>query len=91
MDLFKYLRDQHRARVVDHQLEDLPGQMVWLAERRFGPPTEIVHGTTGRQLYIWKVLSLPGIPTGSGLMVVTLTIAANGAVTDTHWQQRGND
>jgi hypothetical protein len=65
--------------------------MAWEAEQVFGPPTEIVEGTSGRQLYIWKALNIPRVPNGSSLLVITLTINPDGFVSDTHWQQRGRD
>ena len=91
VDLYRRLRDRRRADVVGHELNDLAGKKAWEVEQRFGPPTEVVSGTSGRQLYIWKALSLPGIPSGGGLLVVTLTIQPDGTVADTHWQQRGSD
>ena len=91
VDLYRRLRDRRRADVVVHELNGLAGKKAWEAEQRFGPPTEVVTGTSGRQLYIWKALSLPGIPSGRGLLVVTLTIQPDGTVAETHWQQRGSD
>ncbi len=91
IDLFRYLRDRKRARVVGHELEEMSGKKAWEAERRFGPPTEVVSGTSGRQLYIWKALALPGLPKGGGLLVLTLTVQPDGTVAETHWQQRGQD
>lgn len=82
-------RNQRRATAMTHELSLLPGKMAWEAERVFGPPTEILEGTSGRRLYIWKALSLPGIPHSDGLLVVTLTINPEGAIAETHWQQRG--
>lgn len=91
VDLYKRWRDRKRAIAVGLELSTLPGKMAWEAEQRFGPPTEIVSGSSGRQLYVWKALSLPGIPDGGGLLVVTLTIEPDGTVAETHWQQRGKD
>jgi hypothetical protein len=89
-DLARYLRDRRRAVVIFKELNKLSGKHAWDAEQRFGPPTEVVSGTSGRQLYIWKLLSLPGIPKGSGLLVITLTIAADGLIDQSHWQKRGD-
>jgi hypothetical protein len=89
-DLVRYLRNRKRALVLSQELGKLDGQPAWEAEKRFGPPTEVVSGTSGRQLYIWKLLALPGIPKAGGLMVVTLTIDPDGAISGTHWQKRGD-
>ena len=86
--LLRY-RDIKRADAMGEELSHLPGKTAWAVERRFGPPTEIVEGASGRYLYIWKALSLPHIPKGGGLLVMTLTVSPDGTVTDTHWQQRG--
>ena len=77
--------------MVGQELKDMAGKKAWEVEQRFGPPTEVVTGSSGRQLYIWKALSLPGIPSGGGLLVVTLTIQPDGTVAGSHWQQRGQD
>jgi hypothetical protein len=84
-------RNQRRAMAMGEQLNQLPGKSAWDAEKILGPPTEIVEGTSGRHLYIWKSLNLPNIPKGGGLLVVTLTVGADGSVAETHWQQRGRD
>jgi len=88
-ELLSNLRERRRAKAIGVELSHLPGKMAWEAERVLGPPTEIVDGSSGRQLYIWKALDLPHIPRSSSLMVVTLTINSDGSVSDTHWQQRG--
>lgn len=90
-ELLSNLRTRRRADAMGHELSLLPGKMAWEAEKVFGPPTEIVEGTSGRFLYIWKALDLPHIPKGASLMVVTLTINPDGSVAETHWQQRGKD
>ncbi len=87
-DIFGSFRAHRRSNAMDHELRLLPGKKAWEAEQVFGPPTEIVDGTSGRQLYIWKALDLPHIPKGDRLLVITLTINVDGTVTDTHYQQR---
>ena len=82
-------RDNRRAQAMGNQLSHLPGKTVWEVEKVFGPPTEIVEGTSGRHLYIWKAFNLPTIPKGNGLLVVTLTVGPDGSIAETHWQQRG--
>lgn len=88
--LLRY-RDLKRAEAMGKELLHLPGKTAWEVEKRFGPPTEIVEGTSGRYLYIWKALSLPHIPKGGGLLVMTLTVNPDGTVSETHWQQRGRN
>lgn len=90
-EMLSNLRTRRRADAIGNELSQLPGKMAWDAEKVFGPPTEIVDGTSGRQLYIWKSPNLPHIPKGNSLLVVTLTINPDGSVSDTHWQQRGKD
>ncbi len=88
-EVLRNWRKLRRADALGKELGQLSGKMAWEAEKLFGPPTEIVEGTSGRSLYIWKSLSLPRIPKDSGLLVVTLTIGPDGSVAETHWQQRG--
>jgi len=90
-ELLSRYRDQRRAEAMRFELSRLPGKMAWEAEKVFGPPSEIAEGSSGRYLYIWKALNLPSIPKGNGLLVVTLTVGADGAVAETHWQQRGRN
>lgn len=90
-DLFVFWRNQQRADFIGKALQALEGQPVWEAEKRFGPPSEIVSGTSGRQLYIWKADSFPAMPQGSGLMVLTLTVGKDGGITETHMEKRGGD
>lgn len=89
MDFYAYWLSKRRGRALDKELHQLEGKKAWDAERRFGPPTEIVHGSTGRQLYIWKSNDLPHIPHSKGLLVVTLTIGPDSEIAGTHWQNRG--
>lgn len=84
-------RTRRRAEAMSAELSHLSGKKAWDAEKVFGPPSEIVDGVSGRQLYIWKSLNFPTIPAGDSLLVVTLTVNPDGSVTDTHWQQRGKD
>lgn len=90
-DLYIFWRNQQRADFLGKALHALEGKQAWEAEKRFGPPTEIVNGTSGRQLYIWKAASLPQVPQGTGLMVLTLTIDPNNSITETHLEKRGGD
>jgi hypothetical protein len=88
-DLYLFWRNQRRGDFLGKALAALEGQPAWEAEKRFGPPTEIVSGTSGRQLYIWKANQLPNVPFGTGLLVLTLTVGRDSEILSTHWQQRG--
>lgn len=90
-DLYIFWRNQQRADFLGKALHALEGKPAWEAEKQFGPPTEVVSGTSGRQLYIWKAASLPHVPQGTGLMVLTLTIDPQGGITETHMEKRGGD
>jgi hypothetical protein len=90
-DLYVFWRNQQRADALGRALRALEGQPAWDAEKRFGAPTEVVEGTSGRSLHIWKGERLPGVPPGAGLLVVTLTIEAGGLISGAHWQQRGGE
>jgi hypothetical protein len=90
-DLYIHWRNQQRADFLGKALAALEGKPAWEAEKQFGPPSEIVSGTSGRQLYIWKALSLPKVPQGTGLVVLTLTVGSDGGILHTHMQKRGGD
>jgi hypothetical protein len=90
-DLYIFWRNQQRADFLGKALHALEGKPAWEAEKQFGPPTEVVSGTSGRQLYIWKSATLPQVPAGTGLMVLTLTIDAQNSITETHMEKRGGD
>ncbi|MDX2267339.1 MAG: hypothetical protein NW208_04485 [Bryobacter sp.] len=90
-DLYLFWRQQQRADALGRALAALEGQPAWEAEKKFGPPTEVLSGTTGRQLYIWKANALPGLPLGPSLVVLTLTVAPSGEITESHFEQRGKE
>lgn len=89
-DLYIFWRHQQRQDFLGKALLCLEGKTAWDAEKRFGPPTEIVEGTTGRQLFIWKANELPGLPAGQGLVVLTLTVGRDGEILESHFEQRGS-
>lgn len=89
-DILSNWRSHRRESAMSVELSQLEGKAVWEAEKVFGPPTEIVEGTSGRLLYIWKALDLPRIPHAESLLVLTLTINTDGTVAEAHGQQRGD-
>jgi hypothetical protein len=79
-------RRNYRSRRVQALLQKWEGQSVQKAESRLGPPTEIVNGSSGRSLYIWK--DPPSIPKASTLLIITLTVNAQAKITATALEER---
>ena len=79
-------RRQYRNRRVQALLNAWDGQSVQKAEARFGPPNEIVNGSAGRSLYIWK--DPPKIPKAQTLLIITLTVNAQAQITQSALEER---
>jgi len=82
------LRHWRRARRVNALLKTLEGGDIVRAETILGPPVEIVPGSGGRSLYVWKAPEAPEIPRAEPLLIVTLTADAAGRVTSVAWEER---
>jgi hypothetical protein len=81
-------RLRHRARRVQSLLRGLEGRPVVQAETVLGPPVEIVNGSGGRSLYVWKDPASRAIPRAASLLIITLTVDAAGIVTHTAYEER---
>ena len=79
-------RRRYRARRAQALLNDWDRQPVQKAEARLGPPNEIVNGSNGRSLYIWK--DPPRIPKAQTLLIITLTVNAQAQITATALEER---
>jgi len=53
-----------------------------------GDPYETAEGVTGRALYIWKSPPNEKLPPGSGLLTMTVTVEADGLISDIEWRDR---
>ncbi|MFN0105055.1 MAG: hypothetical protein ACKV2U_23595 [Bryobacteraceae bacterium] len=79
-------RRRNRARRVRALLQTLPGKDLTRAEAILGPAVEIVAGSGGRRLFVWKAPAV--FPEASPLLIITLTVDAAGIVTHAAWEER---
>jgi hypothetical protein len=81
-------RRAYRRRRVAVLLAGLEGGGIGRAEAALGPPAEIVNGLGGRRLYVWKAPVARAIPRAEPLLIITLIVDADGAVTEANWEER---
>lgn len=77
-----------RARRVGMLLRELEGGEVVRAEKLLGPPREIVAGSGGRALYVWKDPPSAAIPPAAPLLIITLTVDAAGKISHAAFEER---
>lgn len=87
-DRFRQWRDGREAQRISQIVNALRGDEIDAVLSRFGPPREQFHGSSGRSLYVWRSPPSEGLPYSRRLLVVTLTVDADGRVIDTAWQRR---
>jgi len=81
-------RGAWRARRVRQLLRTFDGKELARAENVLGPASEIVNGSRGRRLYVWKDPVARGIPSAASLLIITLTVDGAGIVTHVAWELR---
>jgi hypothetical protein len=81
-------RLRYRARRVRALLDSFEGHEAVRAEAVLGPPFEIVNGSGGRSLYVWKGPVTRVIPAAGTLLILTLTVDAAGIVTQAVAEER---
>jgi hypothetical protein len=79
-------RERRRAQILARLVPAFVGSPLERVMRTFGPPASVYEGTTGRTLYIWHPPHGEAVPTGEGLVIVSMTVAASGAVDDATWR-----
>lgn len=62
-------------RYLTRTLRPLEHREVARAEALFGRPSEVVPGSNGRRLYVWKGPSMPGHEARDRLVIVTMTVS----------------
>lgn len=77
-----------RARRVGRLLRSIEGGEVVRAEQLLGPPREILTGSGGRSLYVWKGPESRSIPRAAPLLIITLTVDAAGKISHAAWEER---
>ena len=87
-DAFSQWRTLWRARRVASLLSSLEGREVAQAEMVLGPPREILTGSGGRSLYVWKGPESRYIPRAAPLLIITLTVDAAGKISHAAWEER---
>jgi hypothetical protein len=81
-------RRWYRARRVGKLLRALEGRDVARAQNALGRPSEVIHGSGGRSLYVWKDYAPGALPGASTLLIITLTVDGAGLVTHAGWEER---
>ena len=79
-------RERRRERILARLVPAFVGSPVHSATRSLGPPAEVFRGTTGRVLYIWHPPRAESVPSGEGLVIVSMTVSPEGAVADATWR-----
>jgi len=79
-------RERRRERVLARLVPAFVGSPLERVMRMLGPPASVHEGTTGRTLYIWHPPRGESVPTGEGLVIVSMTVTASGAVDDATWR-----
>ena len=81
-------RRRYRGRRVDELLRPLEGRELARAEALFGPADEVLGGSGGRRLYVWKAPQRPHLPAAGPLLIITITVDGAGLVTHAAWEER---
>ena len=79
-------RERRREQILARLVPGFVGSPLDRAMRTLGPPASVHEGTTGRTLYIWHPPRGEAVPAGEGLVIVSMTVTASGAVDDATWR-----
>ena len=82
----KARRNRQREIQLNGMLAQLQGRKIQEATRDFGEPSEILFGSSGARLYIWKEPAGPRLPRGSGVVVITVKVDPADVVTESSWK-----
>lgn len=80
-----WLRYRRRGRWLDRTITALEGRPVEAAAERLGLPTEVIDGSQGQALWVWKA---PPAPPAPGLVILSLDVNKSGIVTGGAWRSR---
>ena len=78
--------NKRREEMLERMLGALRGRKIQEATKDFGEPSEIVFGSSGARLYIWKEPAGPALPRGSGVVVITVNVDPADVVTGSSWK-----
>ncbi len=81
-------RLRRRRTYMNRLMGQLTGQPMRRANVVLGDPTEIVTGSGGRQMYVWKGPEQKKIPEAPELLIVTIIADADGTITKAAWESR---
>lgn len=81
-------RQRRRRNYMNALMGRLEGQPLRRANVALGVPTEIVTGSGGRQMYVWKGPERETIPEAPELLIVTIIADAEGTITKAAWESR---
>ena len=87
-DYWRARRDQKRAVEMTRIVARFTTASIDSLIAQIGAPYETAEGTSGRALFIWKSPPNDQLPPGSGLLTVTVTVEAGGAISSIEWRDR---
>ena len=87
-DYWRARRDERRRVRMDAIVDQFVDQPIERLVETIGPPFELAQGLTQRALYIWKSPPNEKLPPGSGLLTVTVTVEADGTISEIEWRDR---
>jgi hypothetical protein len=81
-------RDRHRGVEMNGLAAQFTNQAAADLVRMLGEPYEVVHGLSNRAMYVWKAPPNKKLPQGSGLLTVSVTVEADGIISEIAWRDR---
>jgi len=81
-------RLRRRRKYMNWLMDQLTGQPLRRANLALGDPTEVVTGSGGRQMHVWKGPERATIPEAPELLIVTIIADADGKITKAAWESR---
>lgn len=87
-DYWRARRDRLRRTQMDAIVSEFTQQPLLALVAAFGDPYETATGLSGRALYIWKAPPNQKLPRGTGLLTLTVTVEADGLISEIEWRDR---
>jgi len=87
-DYFRARRDDRRRIQMDQMALEWVERPVQDLIDSIGQPFELAVGLSARALYIWKSPPNDKLPPGSGLLTLTVTVEADGVISEIEWRDR---
>ena len=87
-DYWRARRDRFRAIQMDGIVREFTQQPLPVLVAFLGEPYEVAPAMSGRSLHIWKSPPNDKLPKGSGLLTMTVTVEADGVISEIEWRDR---